>query len=129
MVKVKIRGKEFPLCLTVAALDKVNEKCGGLSKLSDFMSGYGNAAKATYNIAWMLGLMISEGEENRLITARFEGEQTSRKEVPDSAAICHFMTPGELRKYRTAVYEAVNESLQQEIEAEHPKNGENAERE
>lgn len=129
MVEVEIRGKKFPLCLTVAALDKVNEKCGGLGKLSDFMKGYGDSAKAAYNIAWMLGLMISEGEENRFITARLEGAQAVRKEVPDSAAICHFMTPGKLRQYRAAVYEAVNESLKQEIEADYPKNAENAERE
>lgn len=126
MVTVELRGKKFPLCLTVAALDKVNEKCGGLKDLTSFLKGYGNGATAVYNTAWMLGLMISEGEENRLVCARLDGEKAERRVVPDSTAICHFLTPAAAREYQLAVWEAVAESMHQEIEAEHEKNGENA---
>lgn len=126
MVEVDIRGKKFPLCLTVTALDKVNEKCGGLKNLMPFLKGYGDGAKAVYNTAWMLGLMIFEGEENRLVCARFDGEKVERRAVPDSTAICHLLTPATARAYREAVLEAVTESMHQEIEAERQKNAENA---
>lgn len=130
MVQVEIRGKQFPLCLTVAALDKVNEKCGGLTNIPKFLDGNENgtadSSRALCNTAWMLGLLIQEGEENRLIMARFDGEKTERREVPDAEAVRHLLTMASARKYRTAVYEAVTESMTQEIEALYPKNGESA---
>ena len=126
MVEVEIRGKTFPLCLTVAALDEVNEKCGGLKNLTGFLNGNDDSSKSICNTAWMLGLLIREGEENRLIEARFAGEKTERRSVPDSAAISHLLTPGSAQQYRLAVWNAVNESMRQEIEAEYSKNAGNA---
>lgn len=127
MVEVKIRGVKYPLCLTVAALDKVNQKCGGLKELSAFLNGSNDSGKAICNTAWMLGLLISEGEENRLMEARFTGETVKRQAVPDSDAITHLLTPGAMQEYRLAVWQAVNESMNQDIEASHSKNAENAE--
>lgn len=128
MVKVTIRGNEFPLCLTVAALDKINAKCGGLNGLHEWLGGNGSTSEAICNTAWLLGVMIEEGEENRLIEARFEkGSKAERKLVPDSEALSHLLTPGSAKRYIADVWKAVNESLAQTIEAENPKNGENAE--
>lgn len=131
MVEVEIRGKKFPLCLTVAAVDKINEKCGGLSGITKFLdgeeNGKTNTGKAMYNTAWLLGLLIQEGEENRLILCRFDGEKAERRAVPDSEAICHLLTVASAKKYRAAVFDAINESLKQEIEAVHPKNGKSEE--
>ena len=128
MAAVKIRGKEFPLCLTVAALDEINRKCGGLKKLNAFLNGddeTGNEKSSTMicNTTWMLGLLIREGEENRLITARFDGQQANRRTVPDENDMQHYLNPNTALRYRTAVLQAVNESLQQDIEAEYEKNG------
>lgn len=132
MVTVKIWGKEFPLCLTVAALDKVNAKCGGLKGLGGFLDGKSadgtsSGSVAICNTAWMLGLLMQEGEENRIVCARFAGESAERRSVPDTDAVCHLLTYASALKYRTAVLEAVNESLAQEIEALYPKNVKDAE--
>ena len=131
MAEVEILGKKFPLCLTVAAVDKINEKCGGLNGITKFLDGAEdgkvNTGKAMCNTAWLLGLLIQEGEENRLILARFSGEKAERRVVPDSEAICHLLTIASAKKYRTAVFEAVNESLKQEIEAVYQKNVESEE--
>ena len=75
MVTVDIRGKEFPLCLTVAAVDKINAKCGSIKQIGTFLDGKeGGGAfefgRAMHNTAWLLGLLIQEGEENRLVNAR-----------------------------------------------------------
>lgn len=131
MVTVEIRGKEFPLCLTVAAVDAVNSKCGSLKQLDGFLDGIGpdgqsDFGRALYNTAWMLGLLLQEGEENRLASARFSGERVERRTVPDADAMCHFLTLSTARKYRKAVLDAVYESMVQDIEAEHPKNGDHA---
>ena len=128
MVTVNIRGEEFPLCLTVAAVDAVNSQCGSMKQLSQFLDGVdaeGNVdfGRALYNTAWMLGLLIQEGEENRLVCARFAGESAERRAVPNSDAMCHLLTVATAKKYRSAVLNAVHESMVQDIEAEHPKNG------
>lgn len=136
MVEVNIRGKQFPLCLTVAALDKINEKCGGLKNLNDFLVKRGETIEngepvptleyRIVNVAWLLGLMIQEGEENRYVCARFETGDAVRRAVPDSEAIAHLLTPGAARRYVSAVYAAISESMHQDIEASHEKNVENA---
>ena len=143
MVEVEIRGKKFPLCLTVAALDQINAKCGGMKGISAFLDGAdqifqispqrstpdedGNAGKAICNTAWMLALLIREGEENRFACARFDGEQAERRAVPDLDTINHLLTVASVNKYRLAVIQAVNESMKQEVEALYPKNVKDAE--
>lgn len=132
MVTVEIRGKQFPLCLTVAAVDKVNEKCGSISGIGAFLDGKDSGenfelGRAMYNTAWLLGLLIQEGEENRLVSARFDGVKTERREVPDPDALCHFLTVASAKIYRNAVISAVNESVMQDIEASHSKNVKDAE--
>lgn len=147
MVSVVIRGKEFPLCLTVAALDKINDKCGGLKQLGQFMDGKdpqyiicpgdeddhdatadADLSKVVSNTAWLLGLLIQEGEENRLAISHFDGEPAERCTVPDVEVLSHLLTIASVRKYRTAVFQAINESMKQEIEAVYSKNVKSEER-
>ena len=127
MAAVKIRGKEFPLCLTVAALDEINRKCGGMKQLGAFLNGEdgtGNEKNSVMicNTAWMLGLLIREGEENRLVNACFSGEKTERRVVPDEKDMMHYLNVKTALRYRLDVLQAVNESMQQDIEAEYEKN-------
>lgn len=138
-VAVEIRGKKFPLCLTVAALDQLNEKCGGIGGIMDFLRGNPEeiqglndtqlqqlsmeaTSRAKYNNAWMLGLLIREGEENRIMEARFDGGDTERRSVPGPEDMVHLLTPGQVVAYQLAIIQAVNESLKRTLEIT-PKNG------
>lgn len=138
-VTVEIRGKKFPLCLTVAALDQLNEKCGGIGGIMDFLRGNPEeiqglndaqlqqlsmeaTSRAKYNNAWMLGLLIREGEENRIMEARFDGGDTERRSVPGPEDMVHLLTPGQVVEYQLAIIQAVNESLKRTLEIT-PKNG------
>lgn len=142
-VTVNIRGKEFPLCLTVAALDALNDKCGGIGGVMDFLRGYPAdtsgmdealaekenleaVSRARYNNAWMLGLLVQEGEENRLIEARFEGGDTKRRVVPGPEEMVHLLTPGQIQEYQLSVLLAVNESMKRNFEAVPSKNADQA---
>lgn len=127
MAKVTIRGKEFPLCLTVAALDQINEKCGGLSELPNFLIGDGDVSRAYRNTAWLLTLLIEEGEKNRQVCALFDGNQTESVELPTYEQICVMSTIYTMMRYRNICLEAISESMHQDIEASYPKNAENAE--
>jgi len=131
MVTVDIRGKQFPLCLTVAAVDEINEQCGSIKNIGTFLDGASEGrafdlGQSSRNTAWMLGLLIREGEENRLLSARLNGDAPERIAVPDSNMLRHLLTVAEAQKCREDVFRAVSESLTQEIEASYPKNAENA---
>ena len=132
MATVNIRGKEFPLCLTVAAVDEINQKCGSIKNIGTFLDGASekhsfNLGAATRNTAWILALLLREGEENRLICAKFDGCDVNRSEVPDEVALGHLLTMAQALECRNAVLSAVSESLHQEIEASHSKNAESTE--
>ena len=149
-IEVTIRGKVFPLCLTVAALDALEEKCEGLSGLGRFLSGdpseialleedqlekagvtkemwerEKNEAfnRSLYPNAWVLGLLIQEGEENRLMEAMFDGGDTNRRKVPGPEEMVHLLTPGQVTLYRSAVAAAVHASMKRTLEAVPSKNG------
>lgn len=127
MAKVTIRGKEFPLCLTVAALDKINEKCGGLDSLTDFVLGSSNLSKAFYNTAWLLSVLIEEGEKNRQVCNRFDGQTVETVDLPTYEQLCSMFTIHTMMRFRGDCLEAISESMQQDIEASYPKNVESAE--
>lgn len=133
MVTVEIWGKKFPLCLTVAALDEVMDKCGGIDGIASFLDGKDETgtqgfSRMVRNTAWLLGLLIREGEENRLANARFFEPRTPAVAVPDPDTIRHLLTIKSVVKYRPAIMDAIGESLNREIEAVYPKNAESGER-
>ncbi|MBQ9839005.1 MAG: hypothetical protein IJO56_05915 [Oscillospiraceae bacterium] len=128
MVEADIRGKKFPLCLTVAALDAINEKCGSLSQLSEFVRVKEDISVTVSNTAWLLALLIEEGENNRVVCASLAGESAARQPVPSADDLRHILTPAGAIRYRILVMQAVAESMTQEIEATPSKNVESAER-
>lgn len=139
-VTVNIRGKEFPLCLTVAALDKINDKCGGLSGITQFLMGNPSqteglneeqlnelatqaAIRAKVNNAWMLGMLVQEGEENRLIEERFlDDGDLRRRKVPGPEEMLHLLTPSQIEEYRLPILMAVNAGMKRNFEAVPSKN-------
>ena len=125
MITIQLWGKEFPLCLTVAALDRINEKCGGVDGLMTFLNGgpEKDYSQMVVNTAWTLGLLIEEGEENRLVCSRFDSsvDNGNRRAVPDQTAILQALTIASAIKYRPAVLAAVSESMSREIEAVYSK--------
>lgn len=127
MAKVTIRGKEFPLCLTVAALDQINDKCGGLDKLDSFIVGDGDIGRAYSNTAWLLALLLEEGEKNRQVCAQFDGNMTESVQVPTYEQLRSMTTIYTMIRYRNVCLDAISESMHQDIEASHPKNVESAE--
>lgn len=147
MVKVNIRGKEFPLCLTVAALDKINDKCGGLAGLASFLycsdEGDGatgnrilmgqrdtaNMIKSFRNTAWMLALLIEEGAKNHAVCAQFDVSAVEPINLPSYEQLCSMCNIYTMLRYRGNVIDAITASMQQDIEASHSKNVENAEQE
>lgn len=130
MISVEIRGKQFPLCLTVAAIDEITAKCGGMGNLHDFLFPKASADndqsldlyRQAENLTWMLGLLIREGEENRVVNAQFFGDRPERVKVPGSTELAHLFKVGEVFHYSGSITAAISESFAQTIEAKHEKN-------
>lgn len=122
MVNAEIRGKQFPLCLTVGALDEIGATCGGLGKLSEYLHGDGSVVGVASRTTWALALLMREGQANRRATARICGEEIPEQYVPDAAVLADALTPGEACGYLGVVLEAVAQSLEQKIEAAPSKN-------
>ena len=134
MISVEIRGKQFPLCLTVAALDSINEKCGGMRNLNGFLfpkrqagpggegSENGDLYRQSENLTWMLGLLIKEGEANRIVEGQFVGNRPERVPVPGPEDLSHLLGVGEVFQYIDPIMSAISESLSQNVEAKHEKN-------
>lgn len=131
MICVEIHNKSYPLCLTVAALDEINEKCGSISNIPAFLNGGTdvNYDQMFENTAWLLALLLREGEENRLICEHFADniERPVRREIPDLKAIRSGCTLASIAVYRGAVLAAVSESMSQTIEAAYSKKKQNEE--
>lgn len=131
MVCVEIHGKSYPLCLTVTALDEINEKIGGISNITVFLNGgeAGSYEQMFLNTAWLLALLLREGEENRLVCEKFGNgiADPARQEVPDLQAIRSGFTLASIAVYRVAVLNAISESMSQTIEAVYSKKKENEE--
>lgn len=125
---VEIRGKQFPLCLTVEALEEITELCGGLGSLNNYIFGKataeepGEAGKAYANTVRIIGILVQEGEANRYMEDRWDNPKAERRLVPGADELRHLLTPGESIRYRADVIQAINEGLSQKIEAAPEKN-------
>lgn len=146
MVEVQICGKTYPLCLTVAALDEVSSRCGGLNNVGSFMDGVescyiippegedtpnrkGDLSVMASNATWLLGVLLREGENNRQMRLRMDGQPVEPRFVPDCQQLTQLLTVASAIRYRTAVFNAITESMNREIEAVYPKNVKDAEQE
>lgn len=131
MITVKIHGVEYPLCMTVAALDEINSQCGGVKGITEFLNGGkdANYEQMFANTAWFLALLMREGEENRLTCEHFADGVAcpARREIPTLQQIRSGLTLASLMSYRAAVLVAISESMSQEIEASYGKKKENEE--
>lgn len=128
-VTVNIGGQEYTLVMTVEALRQLTERCGGMDKLTAFLLGKGadgkiDAAATIVNTGYALGILIQEGEEYRLMEAACYGsvDTKPRRRVPGPDELKHFLTPGNIRRYQKPVMDAVQASMEQEVEAEPEKN-------
>lgn len=126
-VTVEIAGATYPLCMTVAAMEQICEKFGSLPNLLEAVRAE-DPAKALENTTFALGVLIQEGEENRLMVAACYGENVQpRRKVPGPEQLRHLLLPGQVVQYQLPVLEAVNASMQREVEVAPAKNAGGAE--
>ncbi len=137
-IAVTLAGTEYPLCLTVAALEEIETLCGGLENLGNYMAGVPadvteseagavNAGRAANATAQVLGVLIAAGEENRQVLAALNGEICEARDVPNELKVPHLMRPADMVPCQKAVWEAIAQGMGQTVEVDTSKNAESAE--
>lgn len=113
----QINGQDYPLCLTVAAMDELDTAGYGINDLSCLLTpGEGlTVEQVTKNSVWLLDILLREGEQNRHCLA--EAGDTLRA-VPTLEELCHMLTPIEVLKLRPALMEATVASISVAVEAD-----------
>lgn len=114
--------------MTVEAFSRITQACGGLDKLGNYLDGNGDIGKMISNTAFILAILLQEGEENRRMVASFyaDGDTEARK-TPTELELRSLLMPRQLVQLRPGIMAAINESMKQEVEAAPAKNGDGAE--
>lgn len=123
MTTVKLAGQELPLCLTVAAVERVHERGVDLSEISTlYTTGDGRTVNDCLdNSVWLLDVLMQEGRQN----AALHGMDTPMP--PPADMLPHLLTPGQvIHEIIPAIVATVGAGLGRTVEADHTKNGANA---
>lgn len=122
MVTIKIGERDYPLALTVASVDKMEDLCGGLANIPSYMGSgdFKAAGAATCNV---LAELMAEGEAAAALEAALAGEERAAVRVPTAEELGHLLSPAMIVVARSAAMEAVMASIARTIEvADDPKN-------
>lgn len=119
MVKLKLGGVEYPLVLTVRAMDELAQMGVTLENLFQYIQIEGRTfEEAVEHGLRVLGILIDCG-----LDAMHWQSGEAVPEMPDSALVRRVLTPGQIWGLCEA---AVLESLKRTVEADHSKNGASA---
>lgn len=123
MAKVTINGREYPLCLTVAALDELKARGYALGDLSGLLRIEAGSTMddVAERATWLLSILIREGEANRA-WCESDGTGVTLRLVPGYDALKRMLTPAQAIGTLVPMMQAVSESLHQDIEAAPSKN-------
>lgn len=125
MVKIKILGNEYPLVLTVAALDDLKARGVALSEVGGLLALREGTTIETVvdNSLWLLGVLMREGKAN----AAYTSPEMAVGELPTAEELRHILTPGQvLYDILPQLSRALMESMARTTEAAHEKNAADA---
>ena len=112
-----IAGLDYPLCLTVAAMDELDTAGYGINDICRLLTPAEGLTveQVVKNAVWLLDILLREGEQNRHCLADAGDEL---KSVPTLEELCHMLTPIEVLKLRPALMDATMASITVAVEAD-----------
>lgn len=112
-----IAGREYPLCLTVAAMDELDAAGYGINDICRLLTPDEGLSveQLVKNAVWLLDILLREGEQNRHCLA---GAGDELKIVPTLEELCHMLTPIEALTLRPALMDATMASITVAVEAD-----------
>ena len=116
VVYTNLCGRQYPLCLTVAAQNRICDEFGGLVKMAEAMDKAGE--RATSVLCQVSTILIEGGIGRMKSLAWMEGKEADEICAPDSQTLENLLTIAEVSELRDAVFNAITASRQQTVETE-----------
>lgn len=111
----KVCGREYPLCLTVAAHQKIIDKFGGLQEMSNQLEGETSVAQC----AWLTHTLIEGGVAREKALDWMMGTSlATNNEVPDLELLKDAMDLAEVDTLWPVLFGAIRRSRGITVEAE-----------
>lgn len=116
----KICGREYPLCLTVAAHQKIIDRFGGLSEMVNEMEG----EKAVQTAAWLAHTLMEGGAARVKALAWMEGEEAPEIKVPPLDVLVDAMDLKDVNDLGSRLFVAIRVSRGVTVETDDSENNE-----
>lgn len=120
---IDLHGKRYPLCLTVAANEKINDAFGGLKGMSEAMKQDSSKALGLYSD--LLHILMEGGENRQKALAWLSGETAACDPVPPKDILMSLLCIADISAYKAKIMEAIALSSRAtvEVEPDNSKNG------
>lgn len=126
VVYVELYGRQYPLCLTVLAHEKICKEWGGLEQMAKAMDTEGEQAIPI--TAKLLHILMEGGAARVKALAWMEGiDAPELPKVPAAETLSGLLVLEDVSMLQNKVFEAIRASRAATVEAEPPKEGKNAE--
>lgn len=117
MTTIKIAGQEYPLALTLGAMEQLDEMCGGIENAAKVFDGK-KMGQIVETLVKMLGILIRGGCDYMAA----EGQDAPK--APNDNAIKSGLLPRDIPAAKTALFQAMADSMGRTVDVEpDPKNG------
>lgn len=117
----EICGIEYPLCLTVAAEQKIIDTFGGLEIMANRMSQGEEGIPMTAKLAHIL---LEGGQKRLKALAWMEGKDVEAKEIPPLEVLMDALDLKDANELASKLFEAIKVSRGVTVEVDDEKNGE-----
>lgn len=111
MTTIKIAGQEYPLALTLGAMEQLDEMCGGIENAAKVFDGK-KMGQIVETLVKMLGILIRGGCDYLAI----EGQEAPK--APTENAIKAGLLPRDIPTAKTALFQAMADSMGRTVDVE-----------
>lgn len=116
----KLCGADYPLCFSVSAKQKIDEKWGSLEAMSKQLKDGGE--KTIDMMAELASILMEGGAARVRILAKISGEEAVLPPALTHEELCEVLSLGELSGASAALMQAINIGSKPTVEAESAKN-------
>lgn len=107
MQKVTILGREFPLFLSVSALEQIKDRMGGVEETAEALKAEENTLETLDKSITLLAILAKEGA----VAHRFENPDAPVIIPPDEQLLHSLISIADLNRITSPLIEALNDGV------------------
>lgn len=120
MNKIKICGKEYEITYNIAAMSRIEKRCGKIEKLNDWISG-GESSETLKKMCYVAGDMINgaiKAHNSRVALGLESGEKKEYLSEELISAIPEILSINEIRDIESVLIDTINGAENADIPAD-----------